>query len=229
MFRAGGCIGRCCWDASGLLLFEVPVGCLHVFAAWQSFSRCSCRLREILVKEAVMRPFRKLQEGGVVCHAVVGDPHLGEGDVYYGDGGPDEVYGVDTAFGVMVEVPAEDRQGSFLRACVVVEYGMPWRREKKLQVVCTCACSCWWACLSGGVSSVGMCCGPVVRLGGGWWRLRGLPASGCGSCGGGGGCCVWCRPPSPRPLWRLHGGAMPPGWREWVWRWGSPCVLPMPW
>ena len=34
---------------------------------------------------------------------------LGEGDVYYGDGGPDKVYGVDGALGVMVEVPAEDR------------------------------------------------------------------------------------------------------------------------
>ena len=34
---------------------------------------------------------------------------LGEGDVYYGDGGPNKVYGVDGALGVMVEVPAEDR------------------------------------------------------------------------------------------------------------------------
>ena len=29
--------------------------------------------------------------------AVVQDPHLGEGDVYYGDGGPDGVYGADGA------------------------------------------------------------------------------------------------------------------------------------
>ena len=44
-----------------------------------------------------------------MCPAVVQDPHLGEGDVYYGDGGPDKVVGVDGALGVMVEVPAEDR------------------------------------------------------------------------------------------------------------------------
>ena len=45
----------------------------------------------------------------MVCSAVVQDPHLGEGDVYYGDGGPGKVYGVDGALGVMVKVPAEDR------------------------------------------------------------------------------------------------------------------------
>ena len=61
--------------------------------------------------------------------AAVKDPHSGEGDIYYCDGGPDEVYGVDGAFGVMVEVPAEDRQGSFLRACVVAEYGVVRGRE----------------------------------------------------------------------------------------------------
>ena len=44
-----------------------------------------------------------------MCPAVVQDPHLGEGDVYYGDGGPDKVYGLDGALVVMVEVPAEDR------------------------------------------------------------------------------------------------------------------------
>ena len=54
---------------------------------------------------------------------------MGEGDIYYCDGGPDEVYGVDGAFGVMVEVPAEDRQGSFLRTCVVGEYGVVRGRE----------------------------------------------------------------------------------------------------
>ena len=46
-----------------------------------------------------------------------------------------EVYGVDGAFGVMVQVCAEDRQGSFLRACVVGEYGVVRKREEKLQVV----------------------------------------------------------------------------------------------
>ena len=39
---------------------EVPVGCLHVFASWQSVSGCSCRLREVLVEVAVLRPFGKL-------------------------------------------------------------------------------------------------------------------------------------------------------------------------
>ena len=67
--------------------------------------------------------------------AAVKDPHLGEGDVYYADGGPDKVYGVDDAFGVMVEVAAGDCQGSFLRECVVGEYGVVRGREQKLQVV----------------------------------------------------------------------------------------------
>ena len=44
-----------------------------------------------------------------MCPAVVQDPHLGEGDVYYGDGGPDKVYCVDGTLWVLVEVPAEDR------------------------------------------------------------------------------------------------------------------------
>ena len=44
----------------------------------------------------------------MVCPAAVKDPHLGGSDLYYCDGGPGEVYGVDGAFGVMVEVPAED-------------------------------------------------------------------------------------------------------------------------
>ena len=60
---------------------------------------------------------------------------MGKGDIFYGDGGPDEVYGVDGAFKVMVEVPTEDRQGSFLRACVVGEYGVVRGKEEKLQVV----------------------------------------------------------------------------------------------
>ena len=44
-----------------------------------------------------------------MCPAVVQDPHLGEGDIYYGDEVRDKVNGVDGALGVMVEVPAEDR------------------------------------------------------------------------------------------------------------------------
>ena len=135
MFQAGGCVGGCRWDGPGVLLFEVLVGCLHIFASSQIVSRCSRRLREVLVDEAVLRPFGKLQEGVVVCPAVVQDPHLGEGDVYYGDGGPHEVYGVNGAFGVMVEVPAEDRQGSFLQAFVVSEYGVVRGTEEKLEVV----------------------------------------------------------------------------------------------
>ena len=74
-----------------MLLSEVPVGCLHVLASWQSVLRCSCRLCEVLAQKAVLRPFGKLQEGGVVCPAAVKDLHLGEGDVYYCDGRPDEV------------------------------------------------------------------------------------------------------------------------------------------
>ena len=35
----------------------------------------------------------------------------------------------------MVEVPAEDRHGPFLRACVVSEYGVVQEREEKVQVV----------------------------------------------------------------------------------------------
>ena len=64
-----------------------------------------------------------------MCPAAVKGPHSGHGDVYYCDGGPDEVYGVDGAVGVMVEVPAEERQGSFLRACVVGEHGAARGRE----------------------------------------------------------------------------------------------------
>ena len=60
VFPAGGCVGRCRWDGSGVLLFEISVGCSHVFASRQSASRCSCRLREVLVEEALLRPFGKL-------------------------------------------------------------------------------------------------------------------------------------------------------------------------
>ena len=43
-----------------MLLFEVSVGCSHVFASWQSVAHCSCRPCEVLVEEAVLRPFGKL-------------------------------------------------------------------------------------------------------------------------------------------------------------------------
>ena len=59
-FRARGCLGWCRWDGTGVLLFEVSVGFLHIFASWHSVSRCSCHLREVLVEEAVLRPFQKL-------------------------------------------------------------------------------------------------------------------------------------------------------------------------
>ena len=57
---AGGRVGQCRCDGSGVLLFEVRGGCFHVFAFWQSVSRCSCRLHEVLVEEAVLMPFGKL-------------------------------------------------------------------------------------------------------------------------------------------------------------------------
>ena len=65
----------------------------------------------------------------MVCPAAVKDPRLGESDVHNCHGGSDEVYGVDGAFGVMVEVPAEDRWGSFLWAGVVGGYGLVWGME----------------------------------------------------------------------------------------------------
>ena len=71
----------------------------------------------------------------MVWPAAVKDLHLGESDIYYCDGSPDEVYAVDGAFRGMVEVPAEARQGSLLRARVVGEYGVVRGREEKLQVV----------------------------------------------------------------------------------------------
>ena len=60
VFRAGGCVGRCHWDGSVVLLCELSVGCLHVFASRQSVSRCSCRLPEVPVEEEVLRPFGKM-------------------------------------------------------------------------------------------------------------------------------------------------------------------------
>ena len=53
-----GCVGRGRLDGSGMLLFEVSVGCLHVCV--QTVAHCSCRLREVLVEEAVLRQFGKL-------------------------------------------------------------------------------------------------------------------------------------------------------------------------
>ena len=64
-----------------------------------------------------------------MCPAAVKDPHLGESDVHHCDAGSDEVYGVDGAFGLMVEVPAEDRYLSLLWAGVVAEDGVVWGRQ----------------------------------------------------------------------------------------------------
>ena len=122
VLRAGGCVGRCCRDGIVVLLSQVPVGCFHVFVSRQSVPRCPCRLYEVLVEDAVWRPLGKLPEGVVVCPAAVKDPHLLESDVDYCDGGSYQVYGLDGAFGALVQVPAEDRQGSFLLACVVGEH-----------------------------------------------------------------------------------------------------------
>ena len=60
LFRAVACVRRWRWGGTGVLLFEVPVGCLHVSASGQSVPRCSCRLCELLAEEAVLRPFGKL-------------------------------------------------------------------------------------------------------------------------------------------------------------------------
>ena len=90
----------------------------------------------------------------MVCPAVVKDPHLGEGDVYYGDGGHEEVYGVDGAFGVMVEVPAEDRQGPFLRAPVVGENAVLRGREVQVvpqRVFILVGMPVWWSIQHGHV------------------------------------------------------------------------------
>ena len=110
----------------------------------------------------------------MVSPAVVVDPHLGEGDVYYGDGVPDKVYGVDGAFGVMLEVPAEDRQGPFLRARVVGEYGVVRGREEVLQVVPQArvhvglhACLVEypaWACVAGPFCGLEADCGDLADL-----------------------------------------------------------------
>ena len=112
-----------------------------------------------------------------MCPAVVKDPHLGEGEVYYGHGRPDEVYGVDGAFGVMVEVSAEDRQGPFFWAHVVGEYGVVRGREEELQVVPKArvhvgghACLVEypaWACVAGPLCGLEADCGDFADL----WRV----------------------------------------------------------
>ena len=79
--------------------------------------------------EAVLRPLGKLWERGVVCPAAVKDPQLGEGDIHHCDVGTDEVDGVDVAFGVVVEVSADDYQGSFRLTWVVGEDGVARGRE----------------------------------------------------------------------------------------------------
>ena len=97
--------------------------------------------------------------------------------MYYVDGGPDEVYGVDVALGVMVEVPAEDRQRPFLRVRVVGEYGLVWGWEKELQVVPQAhvhggghACVVEypaWACVAGPLCGYETDCGDLADV----WRV----------------------------------------------------------
>ena len=99
--------------------------------------------------------------------AAVKDPYLGGGDLYYCDGGPDEVYGVDGAIGVMVEVPAEDRQGSFLSPCAVAEYGVVRGRGKKLQVVPQAFVDAGghvWACVAGPFCGLEADCGDFANF-----------------------------------------------------------------
>ena len=113
----------------------------------------------------------------MVCSAVVKHPHLSEGDVYYGDGGPDEVSGVDGALGVMVEVLAEDRQRPFLRARVLGEYGVVWGWGEKLQVVSQARVRVGgyarlveypaWACVAGPLCGLEADCGELADL----WRV----------------------------------------------------------
>ena len=164
----------------------------------------------------------------MVCPAAVKDPHWGEGDIYYVNGGADEVYGVDGAFEVMVEVPAEDCQGSFLRARVVDEYGVVQGREEKLQVVLQARVHVGeharlveypaGACVAGplcGLAADGgdfadfhrVVVGHAVKeeggvSGGGRFHLAPYGVPIVGPC-------------------RLDGA--------WVWRCTSPCVLPMHW
>ena len=109
-----------------------------------------------------------------MCSAVVKDPHLCEGDVYYGDGGPDKVYGVDGAFRVMVEVPVEDRQRPFLWARVVGEYGVVRGWEENLHVVAQARVHVGgharlveypaWACVAGPLCGLEADCGDLADL-----------------------------------------------------------------
>ena len=43
-----------------MLRSEVLVGCLHVLVFWQTVPRCPCRLCEVLMEEAALRPVGKL-------------------------------------------------------------------------------------------------------------------------------------------------------------------------
>ena len=89
-------------------------------------------------------------------------------------GGPDKVYG---AFGVMVEVPAEDLQGPFFRARVFGEYGVMWGREEELQVVPRARVHVGgharlleypaWACVAGPLCGLEADCGDFADL----WRV----------------------------------------------------------
>ena len=110
----------------------------------------------------------------MVCPTVMKDLHLEEGDVHYGDGGPDEVYFVNGAFWVMPEVPAKHRKGPFVQARVVGEYGVVQRREEELQVVPQARVHVgWharlleypvWACVAGVLCGLEADCGDFADL-----------------------------------------------------------------
>ena len=75
-FQPVGMKGGVPLDGTWVLLFDVPLRCLHVLVSRQSVLRCPRRLCEVLVEEAVLRPLRKLWEGAMVCSAAVKDPYL---------------------------------------------------------------------------------------------------------------------------------------------------------
>ena len=56
-----------------------------------------------------------------MCTTVVEDPHLWEQHMYYDHRGADEFHCVDAAFGLVVEVPAEDCKGHCLQAGMVAQ------------------------------------------------------------------------------------------------------------
>ena len=60
MFQACGWVGQCRGDRTGVLLFEVPVGCFHVLVSRQSVPGCLRRLCEVLVDKLVLMLVRKL-------------------------------------------------------------------------------------------------------------------------------------------------------------------------